>query len=74
MFIQPSYIAHRYIWCTVLYFQNENVRRASTSERLVQDLRRPDRRTPMKVLVKKSFDFVDVIWKAYIQSRSVELR
>ncbi len=35
--------------------QNENVCRESTSERLVQDMRRPDRRTAMKVLVKKSF-------------------
>ncbi len=29
--------------------QNENVNRSSTSEARVQDLRRPERRTPMSV-------------------------
>ena len=48
--------------------------RASTSERLVVDARRPDRRTPMKVLVKKSFNFVGEIWRAYVQSRVNDLR
>ena len=38
--------------------QNENVGRASTSERVVLDMRRKDRRTPMKVLVAKTFKFV----------------
>ncbi|XP_064383804.1 uncharacterized protein LOC135332660 [Halichondria panicea] len=36
---------------------NENVRRGCTSERLVQDMRRPDRRTPIRVLKEKSFNF-----------------
>ena len=67
------------ILCTNIYvftctLQNENVCRESTSERVVQDARRPDRRTPMKVLVKKSFDFVDNIWECCIQQRSDELR
>ena len=47
--------------------QNKNVHRISTSEQIVFDLRRPDRRTPMKVLVKKTFNFVDQIWKTYTQ-------
>ena len=67
------------ILCTNIYvftctLQNENVCRESTSERVVPDARRPDRRTPMKVLVKKSFDFVDNIWECFIQQRSDELR
>ena len=47
--------------CICHWAQNENVGRAATSERLVQDLRRPDRRTPMKVLVRKSFLFVETV-------------
>ena len=54
--------------------QNENVNRTSTSERLVVDLRRPDRRTPTKVLAKKTFNFVDEIWRAYVLSRINDLR
>ena len=34
--------------------QNENVHRAYTSMHRVADLRRPDRRTAMKVLVEKT--------------------
>ena len=37
---------------------NDNVGRAATSERMVADIRRKDRRTPMKVLVAKTFHFV----------------
>ena len=37
-----------------------------TSAHDVQDLRRPDRRTPVKVLRHKTFNFVDKIWMAYI--------
>ena len=48
--------------------------RASTSERVVQDRRRQDRRTPMKVLVKKTFNFVDDIWKTYIEQKLGDLR
>ena len=47
--------------------QNENVNRHSTSERQVRDLRRPDRHTPMKVLVKKSYSFVEKVWAAYLE-------
>ena len=60
--------------CTHTIIQNENVNRTSTSERLVVDLRRPDRTTPMKVLAKKTFNFVDEIWRAYVQSRMNDLR
>ena len=38
------------------------VGRAASSEWFVQDIRRKDRRTPMKVLVAKTFRFVDCIW------------
>ena len=37
-----------------------------TSEHRVYDLRRPDRRTPMKVLVEKKFEFVEPVWSAYV--------
>ena len=47
------------------FFQNENCQRASTSERFVQDMRRPDRRTPRRVLVDKTFGFVETIWSKY---------
>ena len=36
-------------------------------------LRRPDRITPMKVIVKKTFHFVDV-WRAYIRSKITDFR
>ena len=54
-------LANNIICVTVHSFicllQNENVRRGCTSERLVQDMRRPDRRTPVRVLKEKSFNF-----------------
>ena len=54
-------LANNIICVTVHSFicllQNENVRRGCTSERLVQDMRRPDRRTPVRVLKAKSFNF-----------------
>ena len=53
--------------CICHLVQNENVGCAATSERLVQDLRRPDRRTPMKVLVRKSFLFVETLWASHVQ-------
>ena len=40
------------------YFQNENVQRGHTSERMYIDMRRPNRRTPLRVLVDKTFRFV----------------
>ena len=56
------------------FFQNENVNRPYTSERKVLDLRRPDRRTMMKVLVNKTYNFVDVIWKSYMSHNTVTLQ
>ena len=37
---------------------------------MVFDMRRPDRRTPMKVLVQKSFRFVDKIWEMFVLHNS----
>ena len=54
--------------------QNENVNRGHTSEHRVQDLRRPDRRTPMKVLVKKTFAFVELLWSAYVDDNKPDVR
>ncbi|XP_064387945.1 uncharacterized protein LOC135336085 [Halichondria panicea] len=48
---------------------NENVRRECTSERLVQDMRRLDRRTPVRVLVEKSFNFAGEIYGRITSSR-----
>ena len=45
-----------------------------TSLSKVRDLRRPDRRTAMKVLVKKSYTFVDMLWAMYIARNKVDLR
>ena len=62
---------------TVLLFitvsQNENVERASTSERLYWDIRRPDRRTPMKVLVEKTYLFTKCVWALYIHRNKADL-
>ena len=40
--------------------------RPCTSTHKVKDLRRPDRRTSMKVLVKKSYKFVQQVWSTYV--------
>ena len=53
------YVAHQ---------QNENVGRVATSMREVVDLRQPDRRTPMRVLVAKAFYFVDKVWMTHLRS------
>jgi hypothetical protein len=53
---------------------NENVGRAATSEYITQDMRRPDRRTPMKVLTGKTYTFIDEIWEVYLQHHSSEAR
>ena len=45
-----------------------------TSTHKVADLRRPDRRTAMKVLVDKTYNFVDVLWDAYIDHNVTDLR
>ena len=57
-----------------MFVQNENVNRAHTSERMVKDSRRPDRRTAMKVLVEKTHAFVDLIWTAYVAQNQSDLR
>ena len=33
---------------------------------MVLDMRRPDRRTPMKARVKKTYKFADEVWKLYV--------
>ena len=38
------------------------------------DLRRPDRRTPMKVRVDKTYQFVCDIWSLYIQNNMQTLK
>ena len=38
------------------------------------DLRRPDRRTAMKVLVKKTYHFVEEIWMDYFMRNKNDLR
>ena len=58
----------------ILVLQNENSRREATSSRMVLDMRRPDRRTPMKVLVRKSFKFVDAIWQHYTRKNVGDIR
>ena len=54
--------------------QNENSQRAYTSERMYIDIRRPDRRTPMKVLVKKSYKFVQQVWDSYMVKNMEDTR
>ena len=44
------------------------------SSRKVLDLRRPDRRTPMNVLVEKSFDFVEKLWTEYLRHNKADLQ
>ena len=44
-----------------------------TSAHDVEDLRRPDRRTPVKVLKHKTFNFVDKIWMAYVELNRTNL-
>ena len=52
----------------------ENSQRDATSSRMVLDMRRPDRRTPMKVLVPKTFHFVDAVWWHYMERNLVDMR
>ena len=49
-----------------LYIQNNNVARDSTSEQMVDDMRRPDHRTSRRALVEKTCHLVHCIWEAYI--------
>ena len=73
----PPPFLNKHCTCTCSlsnFFQNENVGRAATSERMVQDIRRKDRRTPMKVLVAKTFHFVDQIWQSYTRNGWIQGR
>ena len=54
--------------------QNKNVNRPYTSTSIVKDLRRPDRRTATKVLIKKSFKFVALLWEMYIAKNRGDIR
>ncbi len=58
----------------IVFIQNENVRRAATSECFIKDMRRPDRWTPFIVLVKKSYKFVDDIWNLFVQRNCRDIR
>ena len=49
-----------------LYTYNENVNHPATSTHKVMDLRCLDQRTPMKVLVNKTYSFVGAIWDACV--------
>ena len=48
--------------------------RAHTSAKLCLDFRRPDRHTAMKVLVRKTFHFVDRVWEAYVAANQQDLK
>ncbi|XP_064402234.1 uncharacterized protein LOC135347987 [Halichondria panicea] len=52
---------------------NENVGREHTSERKLKDLWRPDRRTAMKALVKKTYQFAYVLWTTYVTKNMTSL-
>ena len=54
--------------------QNENVNRPYTSQVPVLDLRRPEQRTDMNVLVNKSFMFADILWAMYVIHNSIDLK
>lgn len=57
--------------CSVM--QNENVGRGYTSQRKVH-AQRPDRRTEMKVLVEKKYDFVEKLWASYVAKNRTQLQ
>ena len=63
---------HIHVLCS--FSQNENVNCAYTSTHRVADLRRPDRRTAMKVLEEKGYNFVDKLWESYIAHNKTDLR
>ena len=76
--VLPTQVVWAVVWGYIVdlfcFSQNENVNRAYTSTHRVADLRRPDRRTPMKVLVDKTYNFVDVLWEAYMEHNKTDLR
>ena len=45
-----------------------------TSQQKVNDLRRPERPTEMKVFVEKSCGFVDTLWASYVARNSTDLQ
>ena len=51
----------------ILSLQNENVNREATSVSLLQDVRRPNRRTGHKNLRPKTFQFREAIWSRFFQ-------
>ena len=59
---------------TLLFVQKENVNRPYTSASKVTDLRRPDRRRAMKVLVKKSYEFEELLWYSYVETNRTDVR
>ena len=69
-----GYVAHSVTSKLITTSQNENVQRACTSERFIIDLRRPDQKIPMKVLVKKTFQFIDDVGRSYILWKITDLR
>ena len=60
--------------CSVGFQQNENISRPSTSEQMYVDLRRPDRRTPRRLLVRKTFKSVHIVWAKYTECNQTDAR
>ena len=51
----------------IVSLQNENVNREATSVSLLQDVRRPNRRTGHRNLRPKTFKFREAIWSRFFQ-------
>ena len=51
----------------VVSLQNENVNREATSVSLLQDVRRPNRRTGHKNLRPKTFQFREAVWSRFFR-------
>ena len=65
--IRKYTICHLHAYVTILCIpQNQNVNRVYTITQMVADLHRPDCRTAIKVLVEKTYNFVDSLWESYI--------
>ena len=63
-----------YLYTIIIITYYIRMRMYATSEYFIQDLRRPDRHTPMKVLTAKTYTFVEDIWKLYVQRNIQALR
>ena len=65
-----------YVQCLLLLClsQNENVNRVYTSQHVVADLRKPGLHTAMKVLVDKTYNFVDVLQEAHMEHNKTDLQ